>query len=104
MEETKAILGWIVDTRGLNIYIPSVKSKLLTLEIDTMREVYTDKKPIDRKKLEQLIRILNNIVFLIPEGRFFLNRLRFRHRVSIRQGKNKLFNDMEGAGKHGKML
>ena len=97
MDETKTILGWIVDTRGLILFHPSVNSKLLVLEIDSMLEFFTTKKPIDRTKLERLIGKLNNIAFLMPEGRFFLNRLRFRHRVSIRQGQNKLFDDMEGA-------
>eukprot|EP00979_Chaetoceros_neogracilis_P014856 scaffold4950_cov161-Chaetoceros_neogracile.AAC.2 len=97
LEEMKKTLGWIIDTRSLILYHPSVNSKLLVLEIDSMLNLFKKKMPIDRKKLECLIGKLNNIAFLMPEGRFFLNRLRFRHRVSIRQGQNKLFDEMEGA-------
>ena len=97
MDEIRTILGWIVDTRSLTLYHPSVNSKLFVLEIDSMLEFFITKKPIDRTKLERLISKVNNIAFLLPEGRFFLNRLRFRHRVFIRQGQNKLFDNMEGA-------
>jgi hypothetical protein len=97
LEEMKKTLGWIIDTRSLILYHPSVNSKLLVLEIDSMLSLFKKKIPIDRKKLECLIGKLNNIAFLMPEGRFFLNRLRYRHRVSIRQGQNKLFDEMEGA-------
>ena len=97
MDETKTILGWIVDTRSLTLYYPSVNSKLLVLEIDSMLELFKTKKPIDRTKLERLIGKLNNIAFLVPEGCSFLNRLRFRHRVSIRQGQTKVFDNMKGA-------
>lgn len=44
MEETKTILGWIVDTRSLNLNLLSVKLKVLTLKIDSMLEVYKNKK------------------------------------------------------------
>jgi len=47
IDETKTILGWILDTRSLTLYHPSVNSKLLVLDFNSMLELFTKKKPID---------------------------------------------------------
>ena len=94
-EEIKIVLGWLIDTRRLRIFYPKMKARLLVLELEDLLSTYTKKEDVNAKKLERIIGKLTNISFLIPEGRFFLNRLRFRHsRCNFANCKK--FDDMEG--------
>ena len=77
-EEAKTVLGWLINTRTLRIFFPKMKSLQLKLELQDLYKSFEDQNPVNRKLLESVIGKLVNICFLIPEGRFFINRLRFR--------------------------
>jgi len=77
-EEAKTVLGWLINTRSLQIFFPKMKSLQLKLELQDLYKSFEDQNPVNRKLLESVIRKLVNICFLIPEGRFFINKLHFR--------------------------
>ena len=71
-DEKKIVLGWQINTRKFKIYLPKLKS------IDWINEI---RKVIHANKvttstLESLIGKLNHVGYIIPQGRYFLNRLR----------------------------
>jgi len=57
-----------------------MKACQLVLQREDLQTTYKNKEEVEAKKLERIIEKLTNISFLIPEGRFFLNRFRFRQR------------------------
>lgn len=95
------ILGWVVDTNAMRVYITSSKADLIQLSLEHFISIATTGTPLthsDRKKLESLIGKLQDVSILFFEGRFFLNRLRYRHNTSRwnnRDTSNRKFDDME---------
>ena len=96
------ILGWILDTHQMKLFVPQDKVDLI-MDIlhtfSTMAKQQTKLNTKHRKQLESLIGKLQDIALMVPEGRFFLNRLRYRHKASGRhdsdKAKNRLFDNME---------
>ena len=87
LSETQVILGWLIDTRQLKIFITKEKAKRILIEL---------KEVIKRKLLELIVGKLQDISFLIPEGKFFLNcLLRYRLKVMNRKGNFRFFDQME---------
>ena len=77
-EESKVVLGWLINTRALRIFFPRMKATQLKLELQDLHESYENGSQVNKKLLDSVIGKLVNICFIIPEGRFFINRLRFR--------------------------
>lgn len=73
LEETKNILGWIINIRTFRIYIREVKK----VEWMNMINKVLDSKNIPNKLLEKLVGVLNHIGFIIPTSRYFINRIRY---------------------------
>jgi hypothetical protein len=70
--ERKIVLGWVVDSRKFRIYLPEDKGRAWMEELDEMLGMET----IGTEVLERTIGRLNHAGYVIPQGRFFLNRLR----------------------------
>lgn len=71
-DEVKVILGWQVDTRRFRIHLPFEKSNEWIADI----KVILSNTTISAKTLESTIGRLNHAGYIIPQGRYFLNRLR----------------------------
>ena len=70
--EWKMILGWIVDTRHLQIELPAKKHTTWTAAIHSL--LTADQATF--KELEKLLGCLNHASFVIPLARHFLGQLR----------------------------
>ena len=70
--ESQNILGWRVYTRKFRIYLPKDKSLQWRKDISHILQ----NKKVDSKTMESTIGRLNHAVHIIPQGRYFLNRLR----------------------------
>jgi len=70
--EIKMVLGWILDTRRLQISLPPNKHRAWTNSIDTTLA----KVRVSHKELEELIGRLNHAAFIIPMAHHFLGQLR----------------------------
>ena len=70
--EVKTILGWDVNTRKFKIYLPKLKATEWRNEITNILHLTT----VPTKRLESTIGRLNHAGHIVPQGRYFLNRLR----------------------------
>jgi hypothetical protein len=80
-EEVQIVLGWLLNTRILQIILPFDKYKAWSSDI----RVILENKHTKFGKLESTLGRLNHVGYVIPLARHFLNRLRLR----IRQRKHK---------------
>ena len=71
-DERKVILGWLVDTRLFKIFLPGEKASEWIREINRIVKQET----IETKQLESTIGRLNHAGYVIPQARYFLNRMR----------------------------
>ena len=71
--EIKVVLGWTIDTRLLRIYLPPDKACHWITEL---REMLNENHRVKSKEIESTIGRLNHVGYIMPHGRFFLNRLR----------------------------
>ena len=95
LSEIQVILGWLIDTRQLKIFITKEKAKRILIELKELIKCAVNRTKINRKLLESIVGKLQDISFIIPEGKFFLNRLRYRLRVMKRKGDFRFFDQME---------
>jgi hypothetical protein len=72
MEESKTILGWIVNTRTLFIKLPPDKHSIWTSNISTL----ISSSRIKHKQLEVLVGRLDHTATIIPMLHHFLSRIR----------------------------
>ena len=86
LEHSKSVLGWIINTKTFRIYLETAKFTAWLQEIDKMISSETTKA----KPIEKLVGKLNHVGFIIPIGRYFLNRLRYRQKQAERYGTSKL--------------
>ena len=70
--EIKTMLGWIINTRLMRVFLPMDKALAWSNDIKTMLQA----NRINKKELENTIGRLNHIGYILPTGRYFLNRLR----------------------------
>jgi hypothetical protein len=82
MEESKQILGWIINTRSLTLALPTEKHAKWTKDINTM----ISSGKTNHKQLEQLLGRLNHTANILPTMRHFLGCL---YRALYRSGKTK---------------
>ena len=78
----QVILGWLINTRMLKLFVTKDKACQILIELKDMVKQAKQKMAVHRKNLESMIGKLNGIAFIVPEGRFFLNCLRYRHKVA----------------------
>ena len=71
-DEIKVVLGWRIDTRAFRIHLPMEKASDWLYSI---REILT-RDTVDEKTLERIAGRLNHAAHVIPQGRYFLNRIR----------------------------
>ena len=71
--ERKIVLGWLLDSRELRIHLPMDKGICWMNDIDCILKENTRVKS---KKMEQMIGRLNHVGYIIPQARYFLNRIR----------------------------
>ena len=81
LSETQVILGWLIDTRQLKLFITKEKAKRILIELKELIKCAENCTIIKRKLLESIVGKLQDISFIIPKGKFFLNRLRYRLKV-----------------------
>jgi len=70
--EVKTMLGWIINTRKMRVFLPKDKALAWSNDIKTILQA----NRITHKDLESTIGRLNHIGYILPTGRYFLNRLR----------------------------
>ena len=70
----KKILGWVIHSSKFRIYLPTDKFLDWTKDINAL----LSKGIVRTKDLESTIGQLNHAGHILPLGRYFLNRLRFR--------------------------
>ena len=70
--EIKTMLGWIINTRSMRVYLPEDKAKAWSNDIEAILK----SNRIVHKDLESTIGRLNHVGYILPTGRYFLNRLR----------------------------
>jgi hypothetical protein len=75
-EEAQIVLGWMLNTRLLQILLPSDKFEAWSADI---RAIALDKRAT-YGELESTLGRLNHVAFIIPLARHFLSQLRLRIR------------------------
>ena len=85
LEETKIVLGWMLDTRRLLISLPTHKYIAWTGQISNMIKT----KRTTSKELETVLGRLSNASSILPMARHFLPRLRF---LQMKMGKYKVYS------------
>ena len=74
LEEVKTILGWLVNFRSFRVFLPFHKLKEWQIDMD----LAIKQKSLSFKTLESIIGRLNHAGYVLPFGKYFLNRLRSR--------------------------
>ena len=95
LSETQVILGWLIDTRQLKLFMTKEKAKRILIELKELIKCAENCTIIKRKLLESIVGKLQDISFIIPKGKFFLNRLWYRLKVMNRKGDFRFFDQME---------
>ena len=72
-DEIKPVLGWIIDTRLFRIFLPTDKAFYW---ISDLKLLLQEKYQVKSKEIESYIGRLNHVGYIMPHGRFFLNRFR----------------------------
>ena len=62
-----------MDTREFKIFLPADKALLWIKEID---EILQEKRRVKAKTIESTIGRLNHVGYIMPQGRYFLNKFR----------------------------
>jgi len=70
--ERRVMLGWLINTVQMRVYLPVLKALSWSTDIENL----LSKNKITKKELESTIGRLNHVGYIIPTGRYFLNRLR----------------------------
>ena len=72
-DEIKPVLGWLIDTRVFRIFLPPDKAFHW---ISDLKILLQEKYRVKSKEIESYIGRLNHVGYIMPHGRFFLNRFR----------------------------
>ena len=83
---SKKVLGWIIQTTMFRVFLPIEKCLEWTQDINTLIK----KKIVSTKEIESTIGRLNHAGHILPLGRYFLTRLRYRLMMCKKWGKQKL--------------
>ena len=71
-EESKTVLGWVVNTRSLLVSLPDDKFDAYKKQVQDIIRL----KKADDKNLQCLIGRLERTAYAVPNAKFFINRLR----------------------------
>ena len=82
------MLGWQIDSRRMRISLPTTKATIWAEDIDNI----LNRQRVNKKELESMIGRLNHVGYILPTGRYFLNRLRHLLMRCERYGSQKLQN------------
>ena len=81
LSETQVILVWLIDTRQLKLFITKEKAKRILIELKDLIKCAENCSKFKKTLLESVVGKLQDITFIIPEGKFFLNCLQYRLKV-----------------------
>ena len=81
LEETKVVLGWLINTRLFRVFLTEEKSKDWIRDIDETIQ----KRHCSEKLLETMIGRFNHTGFIVIISKYFLSRLRYRLRTFQRK-------------------
>ena len=84
--EQKPVLGWLLHTRRFRIFLPAEKAMDWISQIDVVLKRGTTTE----KEMDSTVGRLNHVGYIIPQGRYFLNRLRYRLKMCKQFGPQKL--------------
>ena len=84
--EQKLVLGWLLHTKIFHIFLPAEKVMDWISKIDVVLERGTTTE----KEMDSTAGRLNHVGYIIPQGRYFLNRLRYRLKMCKQYGPQKL--------------
>ena len=84
--EQKIMLGWLICTRSCRIYLPKDKELAWLTDIQSL----LTSTFVETKELESIIGRCNHIGYILPNARYFLNRLRHLLMRCQRYGKQSL--------------
>ena len=79
-------MGWIIQTTMFRVFLPIEKCLEWTQDINTLIK----KKIVSTKEIESTIGRLNHAGHILPLGRYFLTRLRYRLMMCKKWGRQKL--------------
>ena len=85
--ERKLVLGWLLDTREFKIYLPMDKAIGWIAEI---KEILAPDMKVKTKQIESTIGRLNHVGYILPQGRYFLNRIRYLQKRCEKYGPQKI--------------
>ena len=81
--EIKIVLGWLLNTRKFRIGLPKEKAIDWIASIDIVLE----RGHTWEGELHTIVGRLNHVGYIIPQARYFLNRLRYRLQMCKEYGK-----------------
>ena len=82
--QRKVILGWLIDTRALEVRLPREKAEKWSQSIDEL--LRKRRHPVRSKDLATLLGRLNNAAYVVPFSRHFTGRLYKASRRSETKG------------------
>ena len=84
--EQKPVLGWLLHTKRFRILLPVEKAMDWMSQIDVTLKRGTK----NEVKMNSTVGRLSHVGYIIPQGRYFLNILRYRLRMCKQYGPQKL--------------
>ena len=81
--ERKLVLRWLLDTREFKIYLPTDKAICWISEIN---EILKPEARAKSKQIESTVGRLNHVGYIMPQGRYFLNRIRYLQKRCEKHG------------------
>lgn len=82
--ETQTVLGWIVDTRSLQIRLPPDKLTEWTTEINSVLADAAEGRRVQHKTLDSLLGRLQHSAIVLIERAHFLNRVRSAQQLAAK--------------------
>ena len=87
--ERKFFLGWLLDTRELRIYLPMDKE---ICWINDIKDITRNDNRVKSKQMEQISGRLNRVGYILPQARYFLNKIRRLQKPCEKYGPQKISN------------
>jgi len=84
--ERRIMLGWLIDTTIMRVFLPITKAQIWSEDINQILK----SNSVNTKMLESTIGRLNHVGYILPTGRYFLNRLRHLLSRCERYGKQQI--------------
>ena len=81
-EEVKTVLGWVINTRSMMVALPLDKAIAYRKQIN---EILVANK-VANKNLESIIGRIERTSYVVPNSKYFINRLRYLQYHSEKQG------------------